>query len=138
MPLLLWPGSYFVPMMSFSRENRLLNSKEFQAVFDHNDYRVANPNLLLLAKPNFLGHPRLGMVVAKKNIRRAVDRNRVKRVVRETFRHRQQKLGGVDVIFLARKGMGDLPREQQTELLEKSWRKLAGRLVEAQKKGVQL
>ena len=124
-------------MLSFSREKRLLNSREFQAVFDNNTARVANPNLLLLAKPNHLDHPRLGMVVAKKNIRRAVARNRVKRVVRETFRQCQSKLvsepGSVDVIFLARKGLDELPAAEQTRLLEKSWRKLQQRLQQGGK-----
>ena len=121
-------------MLTFSRNKRLLNSKEFQAVFDNNNCRVAHPNLLLLAKPNPLNHPRLGMVVAKKNIRFAVARNRVKRVVRETFRLVQHDLGGVDIIFLARKGIAELSPQQQTQLLEKSWRKLQRRLSEGDKR----
>jgi len=115
-------------MLTFNRDKRLLNSKAFQAVFDNNNSRVANASLLLLAKPNDLNHPRLGMVVAKKNIRHAVARNRVKRVVRETFRSYQHELGAVDIIFLARKGLDELPAVEQTRLLNKSWLKLAKKI----------
>lgn len=115
-------------MLTFSRDKRLLSSNDFQRVFDKNSCRVANPSLLLLAVPNDRDHPRLGMVVAKKNIRLAVDRNRVKRAARETFRQFQHQLDAVDIIFLARKGLAELTPKQQALLLEKSWRKLQSRL----------
>ena len=117
-------------MQSFCRQKRLLNSKEFQAVFDHNNCRVSNAGLLLLAYSNQRGYPRLGLVVAKKHLKRAVDRNRVKRVARETFRAVQSDLGGVDVVFLARKGLGELTPGEQTRLFQKSWNKLVMRLGE--------
>lgn len=46
--------------------------------------------LQIHAKPNNLGHSRLGLIVAKKIARRAVDRNKVKRLLREVFRMNQQ------------------------------------------------
>jgi ribonuclease P protein component len=67
-------------------------------------------------------------VVAKKNIRRSVDRNRVKRVVRETFRHSQSLLDSLDIVFLARQGMDRLTPREQTDLLENSWRRLSRKL----------
>lgn len=118
-------------MLTFSRDKRLLCSKAYKAVFDNNEGRVAHPNLLLLAKPNNLHHPRLGLVIAKKNIRLAVARNQVKRMVRETFRHFQHELGPIDVIFLARKGLDELSSFEQKKLLEKSWLKLSNRIAAA-------
>ncbi len=67
-------------------------------------------------------------MVAKKHIRRSVDRNRVKRVVRETFRQSQNLLDSLDIIFLARQGMDCLTPKEQTDLLENSWRRLSRKL----------
>ena len=41
---------------------------------------------------------RLGVTVPKKGNRRAVRRNRIKRIVREQFRHRQADLAGHDLV----------------------------------------
>ncbi|MGB5082147.1 MAG: ribonuclease P protein component [Burkholderiales bacterium] len=54
----------------------------------------------VLLKPNALGVPRLGLIVPKRVLPRAVDRNRVKRMVREWFRNNQARLGNRD--FLVR------------------------------------
>ena len=54
-------------------------------------------------KPNSLGHPRLGIVVSKKTVRRAVARNYMRRVLREWFRLNREKLGGLDVVVRAQK-----------------------------------
>ena len=41
---------------------------------------------------------RLGLVIGKRAVRRAVDRNRAKRVLRETFRTRRLELPWVDIV----------------------------------------
>ena len=46
---------------------------------------------------------RLGIVVAKKNIKLAVDRNRLKRLVRESFRKQQLGLLGLDIVVIIKK-----------------------------------
>ena len=48
---------------------------------------------------------RLGIVVSKRVARRAVDRNRLKRLVRETFRRRQQELAGFDLLVRPRRNI---------------------------------
>jgi ribonuclease P protein component len=74
---------------------------------------------------------RLGLVVAKKHLKRAVDRNRFKRLVRESFRSHQEQLAGLDVVVLARNGAIRSIRSQEQnventesveELLTKAWR----------------
>ncbi|MDX1697694.1 MAG: ribonuclease P protein component [Thiohalobacterales bacterium] len=72
--------------MQYSRQNRLLKSAEFQAVFRQHT-RSEDQYLKVLARKNTSTKHRLGLAVAKKNCRRAVDRNRIKRIVRESFRH---------------------------------------------------
>jgi len=95
-------------------------------VFDHNRVKFANSSLLILAKPTDAGRSRLGLVVAKKNIPTAVQRNLLKRVVRETFRQRQFDTP-LDIVFLARKGANGLSAQSLTTLLQKSWDKLDSR-----------
>jgi ribonuclease P protein component len=54
------------------------------------------------SKPNDLARARLGVVVAKKVERRAVGRNRIKRMVRETFRQQAAGIMAVDLIVRAK------------------------------------
>ena len=105
-----------------------MNASDFKEVFDSNKLKVANSSLLILAKPSSSGHSRLGLVIAKKNIPTAVQRNRVKRVARETFRH-QDFTVPMDIVFLARSRANQLSNNQLTELLIKAWADLETRCV---------
>ena len=109
---------------AFSKSMRLLNSNDFQTVFDDAPLRTSHQHLLFLARQNQLDRPRLGLVIAKKHIRHAVDRNRMKRLIRETFRAKQQQLAGIDVIVLARKGMHETTNVVLIEQLNKQWQGL--------------
>ncbi|RYY77409.1 MAG: ribonuclease P protein component [Gammaproteobacteria bacterium] len=110
---------------------RLLNSSDFQTVFDDAPLRTSHQHFLFLARQNEFNRPRLGLVIAKKNIRLAVDRNRMKRLIRETFRAKQQQLAGIDVIVLARKGMNDVTNIVLIEQLNKQWQGLIRKLQKA-------
>lgn len=118
---------------SFSRDKRLCSAADFKQVFDKTDIKVSSRHLLILAKGSEMSHPRLGLVVAKKNIRTATGRNRAKRYIRETFRLRQDELGGLDIVVLVRKGFGELEDSELNRLLAKQWAKLSRRLEEWKK-----
>ncbi len=76
---------------------KMRETDEFSSVFRFRcSYRGAC--LDVLAAPNGLDIPRLGMIVPKKVIRTAVGRNRVKRLLREWFRLGQANIAGLDVI----------------------------------------
>ena len=107
---------------------RLLNSNDFKRVFDDAPLRTSHQHFLVLARRNDFKLPRLGLVIAKKHIRFAVDRNRMKRLIRETFRAKQQQLVGIDVIVLARKGMNDVPNASLIEQLNGQWQRLIRRV----------
>ncbi|SDK42708.1 ribonuclease P protein component [Microbulbifer yueqingensis] len=118
----------------FAKPLRLLNAAEYRAVFSGTQVRAAHPSLLILAVHNDLGHPRLGLVIAKKHVRNAADRNRIKRIARETFRLRQHSLPAIDAVVIARPGIGDMDKAILAKLFDKQWRKLARR-VQEQKEG---
>lgn len=110
--------------LSFGKSKRLLNASDYGAVFDRADYKVSIKQVLCLAKQNGSEHPRLGLVIAKKNIRLAVQRNRVKRIIRESFRLHQHELPAVDIVILARRGLGDLDNAAIHAELENIWKRL--------------
>ena len=112
---------------AFTKSLRLLNSSDFQTVFDDAPLRASHQVFLFLARFNTLSKPRLGLVIAKKHVRLAVDRNRIKRLIRETFRTKQQQLPGIDVIVLSRKGMGELANAALVEQLDLQWQRLIRR-----------
>jgi len=68
--------------------------------------------------PNTLGYPRLGMVIGKKIVRRAVDRNYVRRILREWFRTHRGQLGGIDLVVRANKPFGRQDYRRVAEELE--------------------
>ncbi len=79
------------------RDARLVRPAEFERVFADNQ-RARTDSLLVMARPNDLGTPRLGMVISKRLLARAVDRNRVKRCVRESFRQAWPQLPACDFV----------------------------------------
>lgn len=108
----------------FPRQLRLLTAGEYRRVFDHAPYKVHGKGLLALASGNSLDHPRVGLVFSKKNVRRAVDRNRLKRLVRESIRLQQHRLPAVDIVVLARRGVHELDNATLHRQLHGMWRRL--------------
>lgn len=110
--------------LDFNKSLRLLNSSDFKPVFDSPTAKASQQHFLILARTNELGRPRLGLVIAKKNIRNAVDRNRMKRLIRESFRLQQHQLPPIDAIVLARRGMDQLDNATLSKQLNKQWQRL--------------
>lgn len=109
---------------SFPRSVRLLKPAEFKKVFDNTEWRSSSPQLLLLATPNEQNQARLGFVLAKKQIKRAVDRNRIKRIIRESFRQHQHKLEALDFVVLGRSGLAELDNPQIRAMIDALWFRL--------------
>lgn len=109
---------------SFGKAKRLLNAKDYSRVFDSPDARASHKHLLLLAKSREEPGHRLGLVIAKKNVRLAVQRNRIKRVSREFFRSLPDSEPHLDVVLLARRGIGDLDNAEVSSILQQQWQKL--------------
>ncbi|MDH3878895.1 MAG: ribonuclease P protein component [Desulfobacterales bacterium] len=109
---------------NFGKAKRLLNAKDFSRVFDGSDARASHKHVLLLAKINNGPRHRLGLVIAKKNVRLAVQRNRIKRLAREFFRTLPDSEPPMDVVLLARRGMGQLDNAELFTILQQQWQKL--------------
>ncbi|MGM0782548.1 MAG: ribonuclease P protein component [Pseudomonadota bacterium] len=103
---------------------RLLTAGDYRHVFDHAAFKVHGKGLLALACPNQQGHVRLGLVFSKRNVRRAVDRNRLKRLARESIRLQQHRLPAVDIVVLGRRGAHELDNATLHRQLYGMWRRL--------------
>jgi len=109
----------------FGREKRLLPPRQFKAVFDSPSGKAPGKSVLLLARNNELDHSRLGLVIGKKSVKLSVERNRLKRQIRESFRLNQDNLVGWDIVVVARKGLGDLQNAELAQQFGKLWKRLA-------------
>lgn len=90
-------------LQNFPKTARLLNAGDYKAVFDRARYKVSSRHFLFLAIPSNGIRPRLGLVIPKKQVAKATARNRLKRILRERFRHAQHTLALLDIVVLARK-----------------------------------
>jgi ribonuclease P protein component len=111
-----------VGKLAFPRELRLLTPSHFTFVFQQPS-RAGTPHITILGRLNTLGFPRVGLTVAKKHVKRAHERNRIKRLTRESFRLHQHKLPSMDFVVIAKKGIAELDNRALTEALEKLWRR---------------
>lgn len=81
----------------------------------------------MLAIPNTEQHPRMGLTVAKRYVKRANQRNRIKRVIRDSFRLNQHDIPHLDIVVLVRNGVMEMENAEINKLIEKLWRKLSRR-----------
>jgi len=109
--------------LTFVRELRLLTPTDFNHVFNQS-IRVSSPYITLVARKNSFNHPRLGFAIAKKQVKRAHERNRLKRVIRDHFRLAQHELPAIDVIVMARTAAIDIDNAALRQVLDKLWQRL--------------
>jgi ribonuclease P protein component len=107
---------------TFPRTARLLGAFDYTAVFETCDLRAGSKHAILLTIPN-PSHSRLGLIIAKKNVRFAVQRNRIKRVAREFFRSNPLEHPR-DIVFLAKRNLAELDNQQLRVLFSTLWQKI--------------
>lgn len=109
----------------FTKRVRLLTPAQFDRAFKEGRRLHQGPMSAVIAV-NPLGYPRIGFALGKRFAKRAVQRNRVKRLLRERFRLQQLELSKVDLIFFLR---AKLPLAAQAELeaVDQLWRKVLER-----------
>jgi ribonuclease P protein component len=105
---------------------RLRTPAEYKNVFA-NPVKSSDKYFTVLAINSPLSHPRLGLAIAKKAIKKAVARNRIKRTVRESFRLQRQQIVNIDIVVLARGDAANADVQILRKSLEKHWLKLVDR-----------
>ncbi len=107
-------------MVHFSRAMRMNNPGDYSRVF-RSGKRIGGGGLTILTVENSVGYPRLGLAVAKKHLKLACHRNRLKRIIRDSFRHNQLEFSNIDIVVLSRAEVKQRDSEQIRTALERHW-----------------
>jgi ribonuclease P protein component len=83
----------------------------------------------VITRPNTTGQARLGLAVGIKAAGNAVKRNRLKRLARESFRHRQPDLPPVDIVVNARPAATQCSSDEIRASLHAHWDRIVRRCV---------
>ena len=97
---------------SFTKSHRLLTPTVFRHVFDAPDRKLHQAHLMAFVRQNDNLGPRIGMAITKKKVPTAVNRNKVKRHIRERFRHVSSELKSMDIVFIVKKSVNDLSNKK--------------------------
>ncbi len=85
----------------FNKQSRLLTRSGYQRVFS-NSIKSADGYFTVIARENGLFLPRLGLLISRKCSNKAVERNRLKRIARESFRSIQNEIDNLDFVVIGR------------------------------------
>lgn len=107
----------------FGTDLRLKSAGDFDHVFA-SPGRSANRCFTILARPNQCPYPRLGLIISKRCAKAAVQRNRLKRLIRESFRLNQQALAGLDVVVIGKSPAVEKGNQELFTLLSRQWKEL--------------
>ena len=107
----------------FQAGNRLKRPEEFKLVFSSKQQRSKDRTFLFITRDNGIDQARLGLAVPKKHISKAVDRNRLKRIIREGFRTRKRQLAGKDIVVVVKSSL-DINTKTVGSSLIKHWEKI--------------
>lgn len=110
----------------FQPSSRLAEAAQFKRVFA-NPVRVGAGGLLVLARASEHPGARLGLAISKRCCPRAVDRNRLKRIARESFRAQLFRLPQVDVVVLCTPQVGKLSNHSLFAGLDRAWKTVFGK-----------
>jgi ribonuclease P protein component len=105
------------------REARLRRPGDFAALRASSG-RAGGRCFHMRFRVNELGHARLGLAISKRVSKRAVERNRIKRLVRESFRQIRHRLPPVDLMVMAREQAANVPGPQLLAEIDTLWKKL--------------
>lgn len=113
----------------FPPEHRLHTSKEFGRVFA-DPARSSDRFFTILGRPNTRPIARLGLTISRRASKRAVDRNKLKRLAREAFRM-QQSLPCWDFVVMAKTGADRAERRVLRESLDRHFARLQAQAAAA-------
>jgi ribonuclease P protein component len=112
-----------MPTAGLPREARLCRPSEFAAL-RLSSGRAGGRCFHVRYRSNELGHARLGLAISKRVSKRAVERNRIKRLLRESFRRIRHQLPPIDLMVMAREQAAGVPGPELLGEIDQLWKKL--------------
>lgn len=104
----------------FRPANRLNKPADYQELFA-SGRRTGDRLFSIITRHNTLTNARLGLAISKKNVPLAVRRNRLKRIIRESFRRHQTELEGLDVMVMVKRQINNTNDDIIIGTLDKHW-----------------
>ena len=112
-----------MPAAGLPRDARVRRAGDFAAL-RHASGRLGGRCFSVRYRPNGLDHARLGLAISKRVSKRAVERNRIKRLLRESFRRARAQLPPIDLVVMAREAAAGLPGPELLAEIDALWRRL--------------
>ncbi|MBL4661478.1 MAG: ribonuclease P protein component [Alcanivoracaceae bacterium] len=119
-------------MAGLPKQARLLNKADYNAVFTKS-VKVSDSLFLILIHKTSNPDSRLGLVISKKVDKRAVQRNRIKRISRESFRN-TTFVTSCDFVVLARPKVAHLSNKEIFSSINKLWSQAESKINRIRKK----
>ena len=104
---------------------RLRRKSDFDAAYARGR-RIGDGFFTVIVTANQVGAPRLGLAVAVRAAGGAVARNRLRRIIRESFRLNQRALPAFDLVVSARPQARAVPAAELRASLAALWGRIAG------------
>ena len=102
---------------AYTHLDRLQNASQYARVFDQ-AIKSSSEFFTILSRENAVGQPRLGIVVAKRHAKRAIDRNTIKRIIRESFRQTKSSLPTQDYIVILKRPIKSIKKTKFKQTLK--------------------
>jgi len=112
-----------MPAAGLPRDARVRRAGDFAALRQASG-RLGGRCFSVRYRPNGLDHARLGLAISKRVSKRAVERNRIKRLLRESFRRVRAQLPPIDLVVMAREAAAGLPGPELLAEIDALWRRL--------------
>ena len=110
--------------MRFTRKNRLSSKQDFDSVFAKSN-KIGYKHLLARYQQNDMSDSRLGIIISKQLLKQSTSRNQHRRIIRESFRHHQEMLKGLDLIVIMRSKCIPLDKKMFRNDVDSLWELIA-------------
>ena len=114
-------------MADFNKQSRLLKKSDYDVVFKKS-VKVSNAHFLILIQKTSNQRSRLGLIISKKVDKRAVQRNRIKRIIRESFRNFEH-FESCDYVVLGRPNLSKMKNSDLFTSLNNLWKNAQNKIL---------
>ncbi len=109
---------------NFPKSYRLLNPFEYRQVFNTGKKLHGKYFILFISESDQI-HSRIGLIISKKVSKHAVQRNRIKRQIRESYRMHKHHLPAIDIVVMAKKSAVNQDNSFIQKILLQHWNNIS-------------